>query len=177
MTATSSWEDAFEALRQEFLRRVPDRTDAIRSCCDRLDRDADDGAALRELMRRIHSLGGTAETYGYRDVSGRCREAEAACGSLLREGVAPGMSVLAEWRALGVSIEQELSGPHAASPVRRPESSPDAERRVRDILIVEGGREILDTVQQELIADGLRVARSKPEPPRLLPSPLGCPTR
>lgn len=155
MTATRSWDDAIATLRQEFLRGVPERAGAIRSCCERLARDHADADALRELMRLVHALAGTAGTYGYAGVSDRCRTVEGACAGLLRDGAEPRTTQVAAWRALGDSLEQEMSG---ATPVSRTDAPLPTTPRVRNILIVEGGRAILDTLGPELGADELRVA-------------------
>jgi len=68
------------ALRERFLSLLPARIDDL----SRMLENVRDDGTLRDLMRRFHSIAGTAGTYGLDDVSALAAEGEEICTNTRR---------------------------------------------------------------------------------------------
>ena len=114
-------------LREQFRTQMPERLDALRAAWSSVLVADDQPAALGEFHRLIHSLAGTAGTFGLPEISRRAREIEQRVVQLVEQG-GPAVPADAENITRGLA-ELEL-------PVAEPEtitatsSSPTAEATV-----------------------------------------------
>jgi chemotaxis protein histidine kinase CheA len=76
-------EAAMRALRVEYLYEAPERVGELSAALGRLR--AGDGKALEELERYFHRLAGSGGSYGFPDITDRCRTAEHTVIRLTRE--------------------------------------------------------------------------------------------
>jgi chemotaxis protein histidine kinase CheA len=66
-------------LRLRFITSLPQRIAAIRRAWMRIPGNGSDAAAMNELQRQLHTLAGTAGTYGLADIAAVACEAELIC--------------------------------------------------------------------------------------------------
>jgi len=87
-----SWRDLgkeFEKLRVEFRGSLPAKLKRFRSLWNRIDCDEPDADALEILIRELHSMAGTAGTFGLPQVGKVAAAAEDALDGL-KAGSRPG---------------------------------------------------------------------------------------
>ena len=92
-----------QKLQREFAGLLPARLDDIRTRFGRLSHGAWDTAEAEALHRLVHSLTGSAGTFGMRNLSDGARWVEAALAAVLRLDAAPDR---AAWAAIGDGIDR-----------------------------------------------------------------------
>lgn len=90
-------------LQREFAGRLPARLDELRSRHGRLGASGWNLHEAETLHRLVHSLTGSAGTFGMRSLSDTARQVEAHLARMLRQGSAPDPD---EWDAIGEGIER-----------------------------------------------------------------------
>ncbi len=78
----SAVEERIRMLRERFTESLPDRVAEIRRSWMRLCANPELPVLHEELARQLHTLGGTAGTYGLMNVAGLSVEGELACADL-----------------------------------------------------------------------------------------------
>jgi chemotaxis protein histidine kinase CheA len=101
-----------DALRADYIGKLPDQLDKIESACGRLlaaDLDEDGAAALRFA---VHGLAGSAGSFGLDDLSRLAREAERCIEAIVECPEAAG-------GVDGASLRKHLAAMRAALPVEQ----------------------------------------------------------
>jgi HPt (histidine-containing phosphotransfer) domain-containing protein len=80
-----SFEERFEALRREWRGQLPQRLQEIQSKLAACRAAPDDTEGLRDLHRMLHTLAGSAGTFGLDALGARAREIEHAIDPLLEQ--------------------------------------------------------------------------------------------
>lgn len=78
----SAVEERIRSLRERFAQALPGRVADLRRTWIRLNADPTSAVLRQELTRQLHTLGGTAGTYGLSYVAGLAVEGEITCGDL-----------------------------------------------------------------------------------------------
>ena len=78
----SAVEERIRSLRERFAQALPARVADLRQTWIRLNANPASATLKREFARQLHTLGGTAGTYGLTNVAGLAVEGEIACGDL-----------------------------------------------------------------------------------------------
>jgi two-component system, cell cycle sensor histidine kinase and response regulator CckA len=91
------------ALRQQFVQRLPGRLDDVDQLYRRLSSSAWEPVEVENLHRMVHSLTGTAGTFGLPALSVAARELESLLAALLRQTTAPSDG---DWLAVGAGVER-----------------------------------------------------------------------
>ncbi|WP_431064556.1 PAS domain S-box protein [Methylotuvimicrobium sp.] len=99
----SEFSDALQELRTEFIDRLPERIDAIRSQFQHIDPSAWRPEEAEILHRLIHGLSGSTGTFGMQSLSDAARDMEIRLSDLLRSGLPP---VETEWQAVGIALDR-----------------------------------------------------------------------
>jgi len=97
-----TWQDLgkeFQKLRTEFRGSLPAKLTRLRSLWGRIDCEEPDADALEILKRELHTMAGSAGSFGLPQVSTAAAAAEAALEGL-KEGTRPGMKRAAKFNAL-----------------------------------------------------------------------------
>lgn len=97
-----SWQDLgkeFQKLRLEFRGSLPAKLTRMRSLWRRIDCEAPDADALEILKREVHTMAGSAGSFGLPQVSKAAAAAEDALAGL-KEGSRPGAKRSAKFAAL-----------------------------------------------------------------------------
>ena len=89
----------FQKLRREFRGSMPAKLRRMRSLWERIDCEEPDGDALELLNRELHTMAGSAGSFGLPLVSKAAAAAEGALGGL-KAGSRPGAKRAAKFRAL-----------------------------------------------------------------------------
>ena len=89
----------FQKLRTEFRGSLPAKLRRMRSLWERLDCEEPDGDALDMLKRDLHTMAGSAGSFGLPQVSKAAAAAEEALDGL-KAGSRPGAKRAAKFRAL-----------------------------------------------------------------------------
>jgi HPt (histidine-containing phosphotransfer) domain-containing protein len=103
-----TWQDLgkeFQKLRTEFRGSLPAKLTRLRSLWGRIDCEEPDADALEILKRELHTMAGSAGSFGLPQVSTAAAAAEAALEGL-KEGTRPGMKRAAKFDALLDKLEQ-----------------------------------------------------------------------
>ncbi len=99
-----------DALRTDYRDRLPDKLSVIA----RLWRDAMSGtlpaAALDDLRRELHTLAGSATTFGVAQVSALAGAAESLLNPFCERGVMPDAASAAQLAGLLDALERTCSG-------------------------------------------------------------------
>lgn len=98
----SEFSDALQALRAEFIDRLPERIDAIRSQFQKIDASAWRSEEAEILHRLVHGLSGSAGTFGMQSLSDAARDMEIRLSDLLRSG---NTTIDTEWQAVGIALD------------------------------------------------------------------------
>lgn len=99
----SQFSDALQALRDEFIDRLPERIDAIRSQFQKIDASAWRSEEAEILHRLVHGLSGSAGTFGMQSLSDAARDMEIRLSDLLRSG---NTTIDTEWQAVGIALDK-----------------------------------------------------------------------
>jgi two-component system, cell cycle sensor histidine kinase and response regulator CckA len=91
------------ALRQQFVQRLPGRLDDIQALYLRIGTGPWNAGDVETLHRMVHSLTGTAGTFGLPALSIAARELESRLAALVQHNVAPDDGT---WSAIGVGVER-----------------------------------------------------------------------
>ena len=97
-----SWQDLgkeFQKLRAEYRGSLPAKLVRLRSLWARVDCDEPDADALGILRRELHTMAGSAGSFGLPQVSGVAAAAEDALSGL-KDGSRPGAKRAAKLNAL-----------------------------------------------------------------------------
>ena len=108
-----SWQDLgkeFQRLRLEFRGSMPAKLTRLRSLWVRIDCEEPDADALEILARELHTMAGTAGTYGLPQVSKAAASAEEALAGL-RAGSRPGAKRAAKFRGRFEALEKAALPP------------------------------------------------------------------
>lgn len=103
-----TWQDLgkeFQKLRAEFRGSLPAKLTRLRSLWGRIDCEEPDADALEILKRELHTMAGSAGSFGLPRVSAAAAAVEAALDGL-KEGTRPGMKRAAQFTALLDKLEQ-----------------------------------------------------------------------
>jgi len=103
-----SWQDLgkeFQKLRREFRASLPAKLTRMRSLWGRIDCDEPDADALEILKREVHTMAGSAGSFGLPQVSKAAAAAEAALDGL-KAGSRPGAKRSAKFRVLLDKLEK-----------------------------------------------------------------------
>ncbi|MDM7949326.1 response regulator [Hydrogenophaga sp.] len=92
-----------EQLQREFAGRLPARFDDMRRCHAQLGASGWTTQEAETLHRLVHSLTGSAGTFGMRNLSDTARQVEVHLARMLRQGDVPDRD---EWNAIGEGIER-----------------------------------------------------------------------
>ncbi len=85
----TSIEAQLAQLRQLYLKELPLRMETIKTCLGRLHLDNWNPSEAAELHRHLHSLTGTAGTFGLQEISTLAREAERLLQPAAKSGDTP----------------------------------------------------------------------------------------
>ena len=97
-----SWQDLgkeFQKLRTEFRGSLPAKLRRLRSLWERIDCEEPDADALEMLKRELHTMAGSAGSFGLPQVSKAAAAAEDALDGL-KEGSRPGAKRAAKFVVL-----------------------------------------------------------------------------
>jgi HPt (histidine-containing phosphotransfer) domain-containing protein len=97
-----SWQELgkeFQKLRTEFRGSLPAKLRRLRSLWERIDCEEPDPDALEILKREVHTMAGSAGSFGLPEVSKLAAAAEDALDGL-KEGSRPGIKRSAKFVAL-----------------------------------------------------------------------------
>jgi len=103
-----SWQDLgkeFQKLRKEFRGSLPAKLRRLRSLWERIDCEEPDADALEILKRELHTMAGSAGSFGLPQVSKAAAAVEAALEGL-KQGSRPGAKRAAKCRALLDKLEK-----------------------------------------------------------------------
>jgi two-component system, cell cycle sensor histidine kinase and response regulator CckA len=93
------------ALRQQFVQRLPGRLDDIHQLHQRMTTAPWDISELETLHRMVHSITGTAGTFGLPTLSVAARQLETRLAAVLQQGGAPSGD---DWSAIGAGVARLL---------------------------------------------------------------------
>jgi HPt (histidine-containing phosphotransfer) domain-containing protein len=95
----------FQKLRSEFRGSMPAKLRRLRSLWERVDCEEPDPDALEILQREVHTMAGSAGSFGLPQVSKLAAAAEDALAGL-KEGSRPGAKRAAKFSALLGKLEK-----------------------------------------------------------------------
>ncbi|MFN7086277.1 MAG: diguanylate cyclase [Burkholderiales bacterium] len=124
---TASTLQQLQELREKFRKQLPARITAVDDAARGFAHGEWDPAAARELRRLLHSLAGSAGTFGFSAVGEAARKAEARLESLLEIPATPATGQLGEMTQLLHELRQtaatEQPQPFAVHQASRPEAA------------------------------------------------------
>lgn len=91
-----SREEKLASMARRFVDRARDQAGRIAALRPDVARERGKGEALKELRQLIHSLHGSAGTFGYGEISVEAGVAEDLCDTLLAGGEAPIQALFAD---------------------------------------------------------------------------------
>jgi HPt (histidine-containing phosphotransfer) domain-containing protein len=103
-----SWQDLgkeFQKLRAEFRGSLPAKLTRMRSLWGRIDCEEPDADALEILKREVHTMAGSAGSFGLPQVSKAAAAVETALEGL-KQGSRPGAKRAAKFRVLLDKLEK-----------------------------------------------------------------------
>jgi diguanylate cyclase (GGDEF)-like protein len=104
MTRTSTLQSKIEKLREAFIIRFPERISEARRCLNTLLDNPDERDAAAELHRILHSIKGTGNSFGFKEVASIADEGEHLAAQLV-ESETCAATVLPELNDLLASME------------------------------------------------------------------------
>lgn len=117
-------EERIQMLRDRFAESLPNRVVQLRRTWMRLCASPANSELHQELERQLHTLGGTAGTYGLNHVAGLAIEGELTCTDL---GTEPDSEMLLYLGSIiediGHAVDDWLSGPPPAPGAVREETT------------------------------------------------------
>ena len=113
-------------LKRDFAKGCPERFRQLMDLCSDVERGSDPLGALRELMRKFHSIAGVGATCGFARVTDLARRGEEETDSALRSGEVPTREQVAGWRDLISAMDTQvaLNDPSRDVPVSEPVQGP-----------------------------------------------------
>lgn len=72
MNDSKKMEDLLDSLRVEYLSNIPEKLDNLENLVLEMDKDKEQKEAKKELFRHIHSMKGSAGSYGHQFISTVC---------------------------------------------------------------------------------------------------------
>lgn len=93
-------------LREQFVKRLPERFDAVRGLWNQWRAQPQQRAALEQLHREVHGLAGAGGTYGFAALSTAARALDTAVKDLIDDDRAPGAVDEARFAGLLDAVEQ-----------------------------------------------------------------------
>lgn len=157
MTEEEDIQQQLSKLREEFGESLISRVNEVVSSLDTLQGFADTGSGFETVFRQIHTLAGSAGTFGFHRLSVQSRQLELIVKPILKSGEPPDLKFIdylrSELQKLVVLAEQ---GPEESrqTPVR-PVSNQAAERLL--YLVEGGGRQ--EGLSQQLKHSGFRLVQ------------------
>ncbi|MBU1691969.1 MAG: PAS domain S-box protein [Gammaproteobacteria bacterium] len=155
---TSPISDALAELGRQFAEQLPTRLDAIRAHFQQLDRAAWLPTEAEKLHRLLHSLTGSAGTFGMQSVSDVACALGIRLAALLKTGAAP---TEAEWQTISSEMSRldQLARIRleSSAPSLKPPPAPQRLNRSPLIHLVEDDPAQAEHLSQVLRDDGYRV--------------------
>jgi chemotaxis protein histidine kinase CheA len=96
MTAEKLYQQQLNAICREFRKALPEKIAQIEGLCAECDQTPATADRLRELKRVLHSLAGSARTFGVAGVGEAARAAEQALNADVNESGAIAIAVVRE---------------------------------------------------------------------------------
>jgi two-component system, cell cycle sensor histidine kinase and response regulator CckA len=156
------------ALRQQFVQRLPGRLNEIQQLFERVARAPWDAGEVQTLHRLVHSITGTAGTFGLHALSMVARELEHRLAELVERNAAP---VDGTWRVIadgvvqlrrvGASDEPAWAAPTmAGTPSDQPVAPAQTAVRPSPLIhLVQDDHERAERMVEQLVDAGYRVRR------------------
>ena len=117
-------EERIQMLRDRFAESLPERVVQLRRTWMRLCASPANGEIQQEFERLLHTLGGTAGTYGLNHIAGLAVEGELTCSELDGEPESETLLYLGSIiEDIGHAVESWLTGPPLESRVAREETA------------------------------------------------------
>ncbi len=156
---TNAASEALAALRDQFQGQLEERVAAIRKVFDLLGPAAWQANEAEGLHRLLHSLTGSAGTFGMNSVSDVSRQLENALAAVIKTGQPPGA---ASWQALAHDLDRLERVAHirlrSNAPSLAPQPPPHARpERAPLIHLVEDDLAQANFLRQVLLEHGFRV--------------------
>lgn len=150
--------DALGELQRQFVEALPARLKSLHSQYQKLDPAGWQPFEAQALHHQIHSLTGSAGTFGLQSVSAAARQLEIRLKAIVEAGAAPDADVWATIGAELVRIEAlALSRLQADAPSLTPPETPPRPDRAPWVYLVEDDAEQAAYLAQTLGEDGYRV--------------------
>lgn len=112
-----------QMLRERFAESLPERVVQLRRTWMRLCASPANGEIQQEFERQLHTLGGTAGTYGLNQIAGLAVEGELTCADFDDEPESETLLYLGSIiEDIGHAVESWLTGPPLASRAGREET-------------------------------------------------------
>ncbi|TAN40376.1 MAG: diguanylate cyclase [Nitrospirae bacterium] len=148
--------EKLKGLRKVFEAQLPGKILQIEGAWDGMFRDGWDPQKAEETAQLLHTLAGTAGTFGYTSVRGAARALEAMLRTAVKDGVAPstGEHLAALKAACGeTAVSLPLPAPAEAAPETSPDQ-PDSD----EIFLVDADPLFCTSVADQLRCYGYRVS-------------------
>jgi diguanylate cyclase (GGDEF)-like protein len=161
-----SWDETLKELREQYIRGSADRLASINRTLDALEIQPADEAALKELRRFFHGLGGSGKTYGFAQVTEIGLWGEQECDGLIKEKLPPTLDHLNRWRSFSEELRKQFEkGSIDDSALAKKEEAQKNLLHSFNILIVDDDPDICRSLSTLLQEEGMvvRVANSKAE--------------
>ncbi|WP_018937987.1 MULTISPECIES: PAS domain-containing protein [unclassified Thioalkalivibrio] len=150
--------DALGELQRQFVEALPARLKSLHSQYQKLDPAGWQPFEAQALHHQIHSLTGSAGTFGLQSVSAAARQLEIRLKAIVEAGAAPDADVWATIGAELVRIEAlALSRLQADAPSLTPPETPPRPDRAPWVYLVEDDAEQAAYLAQTLGEDGYRI--------------------
>lgn len=141
-----------QSLRVRFRETAAERMREMNAQLEVLELDPHDAATVQRLARHFHGLAGLGATYGYPAVSELADEGEATILPLAKSGVPPPSALVARWRTLVASMQQEIAVDGDVAPLQQAFA---AASQKFDVLLVEPDERIVHSLRSALEDEGM----------------------
>jgi len=109
-------EERIQMLRERFAESLPERVVQLRRTWIRLCASPSNGETQQDFERQLHTLGGTAGTYGLNQIAGLAVEGELTCADFGDEPESETLLYLGSIiEDIGHAVESWRTGPALAS--------------------------------------------------------------
>lgn len=166
---TSTLRNKIAKLRETFIAQFPERLSEAKRCLNALQTNPDDHEVAAELHRILHSIKGTGDSFGFKQVAAIAGEGERLAAQLL-ETKASAASILPELNEMLAAVARASSTMRPAdSPPVKAGLSPAYEMKPPVAAMAETGDEKLvyicedDALQARLLKDQLLCFGYQPE--------------
>lgn len=95
-------------LREQFVKKLPGRFDAVRSLWNQWRAQPEHRATLEQLHREVHGLAGAGGTFGFAVLSTAARALDTVVKDLIDDGRAPGAVDEAQFAGLLDAVEKSM---------------------------------------------------------------------